>query len=179
MIAESCELRNKLLEVGIRQKLFTLISECPGLHFRDVQRRTEAATGNLSYHLEHLVKAGLLETVRDGKYLRYYACNEMSVEQIGILKLARLKTDRHILLFLLQNETSTNEQLSEILHLSPSTVSWHIKKLVNAHILNASAVGRKIIYSIRDSELVSRVLIKYKESFLDILVDRFVEMWEL
>jgi predicted transcriptional regulator len=103
----------------------------------------------------------------------------MSVEQIGILKLARLKTDRHILLFLLQNETSTNEQLSEILHLSPSTVSWHIKKLVNAHILNASAVGRKIIYSIRDSELVSRVLIKYKESFLDILVDRFVEMWEL
>jgi predicted transcriptional regulator len=178
MVAESHELRKKMLEVGIRQKLFTLISECPGIHFRDAQRRTKTATGNLSYHLEHLVKAGLLETVRDGKYLRYYACNEMSFEQKGILEFVRRKTDRHILLFLLQNETSTNEQLSEILHLSPSTISWHIKKLVDANILDAKAVGRKIIYSIRDSEFVSKVLIKYKESFLDKLVDRFVEMWE-
>ena len=179
MIAESHELRKKLLEVGIRQEVFALVSGCPGIHFRDVQRRTETTTGNLSYHLEHLVKAGLLETVRDGKYLRYYTCKEISIEQKGILELVRRKTDRHILLLLLQNGTTTNEQLSEILHLSPSTVSWHIKKLVDADILDARATGRKIIYSVRDSEFVSRVLIKYKESFLDKLVDRFVEMWEL
>lgn len=179
MITESSNLRDKAFEVGIRQQLFTLISECPGLHFRDVQRRTEAATGNLSYHLEHLVKAGLLEPVRDGKYLRYYVPKEASVEQKGILKLVRLKTDRHILLILLQNGVSTNEQLSEILHLSPSTISWHLKKLVNADILNASAVGRKTIYSIKDSDFVSKILIKYKESFLDTFVDRFVDMMEL
>ena len=130
MAFKSGILAKKLLEVGIRQKLFTLISECPGIHFRDVQRRTESSTGNLTYHLDCLVKAGLLTTVRDGKYLRYYAFIEKSTEEKRILEIARRKTDRHILLLLLQNETNTNEELSKILNLSPSTISWHIKKLI-------------------------------------------------
>jgi hypothetical protein len=37
--------------------------------------------------------------------------------------------------------------------------------------------GRKVFYSVNNQELVSGILIKYKESYLDKLVDRFVEMW--
>ncbi|MGD0645769.1 MAG: winged helix-turn-helix transcriptional regulator [Candidatus Bathyarchaeia archaeon] len=179
MAGKSGVLTKKLLEVGIRQKLFTLISECPGIHFRDAQRRTESATGNLTYHLDCLVKAGLLTTVRDGKYLRYYACKERSIEEKVILALARRKTDRHILLLLLQNETNTNEELSKILSLSPSTISWHIKKLIETNILSVKAEGRKAFYSVNSPELVSGILIKYKESYVDKLLDRFVEMWEM
>jgi predicted transcriptional regulator len=177
MAFKSGVLAKKLLEVGIRQKLFTLISECPGIHFRDAQRRTESSTGNLTYHLDRLVKAGLLTTVRDGKYLRYYAFTEKSTEEKRILEMARRKTDRHILLLLIQNETNTNEELSKILNLSPSTISWHIKKLIETNILSVKAEGRKVFYSVNNQELVSGILIKYKESYLDKLVDRFVEMW--
>jgi predicted transcriptional regulator len=177
MAFKSGVLANKLLEVGIRQKLFTLISECPGIHFRDAQRRTESSTGNLTYHLDCLVKAGLLTSVRDGKYLRYYAFTEKSAEEKRILEIARRKTDRHILLLLLQNETNTNEELSEILNLSPSTISWHIKKLIETNILSVKVEGRKVFYSVNNQELVSGILIKYKESYLDKLVDRFVEIW--
>ena len=177
MAFKSGVLEKKLLEVGIRQKLFTLISECPGIHFRDAQRRTESATGNLTYHLDYLVKAGLLTAVRDGKYLRYYAFTERSIEEKRILELARRKTDRHILLLLLQNETNTNEELSKILNLSRSTISWHIKKLVETNILCVKADGRKLFYSVNSPELVSGILIKYKESYMDKFVDRFVEMW--
>jgi len=177
MAFKSGILAKKLLEVGIRQKLFTLISECPGIHFRDAQRRTESSTGNLTYHLDCLVKAGLLTSVRDGKYLRYYAFTEKSTEEKRILEMARRKTDRHILLLLIQNETNTNEELSKILNLSPSTISWHIKKLIETNILSVKAEGRKVFYSVNNQELVSGILIKYKESYLDKLVDRFVEMW--
>jgi len=179
MSGKSGVLAKRLLEVGIRQKLFTLISECPGIHFRDAQRRTESATGNLTYHLNCLVKAGLLTTVRDGKYLRYYASNGGSYEEKGILDLARRKTDRHILLLILQNETNTNEELSKNLGLSPSTISWHIKKLIETNILSVKTKGRKVFYSVNSKELVSGILIKYKESYMDKLVDRFVEMWEM
>jgi predicted transcriptional regulator len=177
MAFKSGVLAKKLLEVGIRQKLFTLISECPGIHFRDAQRRTESSTGNLTYHLDSLVKAGLLTTVRDGKYLRYYAFTEKSTEEKRILELARRKTDRHILLLLLENETNTNEELSKILRLSPSTISWHIKKLIETNILCVKTEGRKVFYSVNSPELVSGILVKYKESYMDKLVDRFVEMW--
>ena len=177
MAFKSGVLAKKLLEVGIRQKLFTLISESPGIHFRDAQRRTESSTGNLTYHLDCLVKAGLLTTVRDGKYLRYYAFTEKSTEEKRILEMARRKTDRNILLLLLQNETNTNEELSKILNLSPSTISWHIKKLIETNILSVKAEGRRVFYSVNNQELVSGILIKYKESYLDKLVDRFVEIW--
>lgn len=177
MADKSGVLAKKLLEVGIRQKIFTLISDCPGIHFRDAQRRTESATGNLTYHLDCLVKAGLLTSVRDGKYLRYYACKEKSIKEKEILQFARRKTDRHILLLLLQNDRNTNEELSKILSLSPSTISWHIKKLIETNILSVKTEGRKVFYSVNSPELVSRILIKYKESYMDKLVDRFVEMW--
>ena len=177
MALKSGVLTKKLLKVGIRQKLFTLISESPGIHFRDAQRRTESSTGNLTYHLDCLVKAGLLTTVRDGKYLRYYAFTEKSTEEKRILDMARRKTDRHILLLLPQNETNTNEELSKILNLSPSTISWHIKKLIETNILSVKVEGRRVFYSVNNQELVSGILIKYKESYLDKLVDRFVEMW--
>ena len=169
----------KALELGTRQRLFNLVLECPGIHFRDIQRRTESATGNLTYHLDKMVKVGLLEISRDGGYLRYYARKETSVEEKEILELARRKTHRHILLLLLQNETNTNEQLSRTLNLSPSTISWHIKKLVEKNILSVKAEGRKVFYSVNSPELVSRILIKYKESYMDKLVDRFVDMWEI
>ena len=179
MTGKSGVLAKNFLEVGIRQKLLTLISECPGIHFRDAQRRTQSATGSLTYHLDCLVKAGLLTTVRDGKYLRYYACKERPIEEKGILELSRRKTDRHILLLLLQNEANTNEELSKILSLSPSTISWHIKKLIETNILSVKVEGRKVFYSVNSPELVSAILINYKESYIDKLVDRFVEMWEM
>lgn len=169
----------KALKLGTRQRLFKLILECPGIHFRDIQRRTESATGNLTYHLDKLVKVGLLEVCRDGGYLRYYARKETSVEEKEILELARRKTPRYILLLLLQNEINTNEQLSRILNLTPSTVSWHITKLLETNILYVRAEGRKVFYSVNSPELVSRILIKYKESYMDKLVDRFVDMWEI
>jgi len=179
MVGKSGVLAKNCLKLRTRQKLFTLISECPGIHFREAQRRTESATGNLTYHLDYLVKNGLLTAVPDGKYCRYYAYKEVTIEEREILELARRKTDRHILLLLLQNEIDTNEQLSKTLKLSPSTISWHIKKLIETNILSVTTEGRQVFYSVNNPGLVSIVLIKYKESYKDKFVDRFVEMWEL
>jgi predicted transcriptional regulator len=172
------ERKRKTLDLSLRQGLFCLVSECPGLHFRDIQRRREMATGTLSYHLDQLVKAGLLTTVRDGEFLRYYVQGKIVVEEKKVLELARRKTVRHILLFLLNNDMGNNDALSDSLHLSPSTVSWHIKKLIEANVLTSRVTGRKIFYSVNDPEIVRAVLVKHKVSFMDKLVDRFVEMWE-
>jgi predicted transcriptional regulator len=170
--------KKRLVINTVKHRVYNLICECPGIHFRDVQRRTATATGTLTYNLDCLVKTGILKTVRDGEYLRYYSCKELSADEKEIIELMRRKSVRHILLFLFENNTNNNEKLSKILDLSPSTISWHIKKLVCAGILKESVVGRKTFYSINNPELIGRVLIQYKESFMDKLVDRFAEMWE-
>ncbi len=172
------EVQRKALELEIRQSIYSLISTSPGLHFREIQRRTEIATGQLTYHLNHLQKAGLIKNINDGEYLRYYAQIQINDEERRVLELVRQKSIRHILLFLLENDNCNHELLVMNLDIAPSTISWHLKKLIDSNVVNKKVEGRKSFYSINNPELVMKVLVKYKESFLDILVDRFIEMWE-
>ena len=90
----------------------------------------------------------------------------------------RQKSVRRILLYLLEYKNCNHEQLVKSVDLSPATVSWHVKKLVDSKIVDKEVVGRNSFYSINDPELVKKTLVTYRESFLDKLVDRFIEMWE-
>ena len=121
----------------------------------------------------------MIKTETVGEYLRYYANIQITDEERRILEMVRQKSIRHILLYLLETNNCNHEHLVKILDIAPSTISWHLKKLIDASIVNKEVGGRKSFYSLNDPELIKKVLIKYKESFLDILVDRFIEMWEI
>ena len=162
----------------MRHSLYSLISESPGLHFRELQRRSRLATGQLLYHLNWMVETALLRTTNDGEYLRFYTQVEIGDEERRILELARQKSVRHILLHLLDSGTANPEAIVEKLSLSPSTVTFHLKKLVNEGIVEREAEGRKAFFTVRDPEAVRRILVKYRDSFLDRMVDRFIDMWE-
>lgn len=170
--------QRKALELEIRQSIYSLISTSPGLHLREIQRRTKIATGQLTYHLNYLQKVGLIKTENDGEYLRYYAYIQISDEERRVLELVRKESIRHILLYLLENDNCNHEHLVKNLDIAPSTISWHLKKLIDASIVNKEVEGRRSFYSVNNPDLIMKVLIKYKESFMDILVDRFIEMWE-
>lgn len=170
--------QRKALELVTRQNLYSLISESPGLHFREIQRRTKMATGQLTYNLNYLQKVGLIKSQKDGEYLRYYSDRQMDVEEKRVLEFLHLTSIRHILIYLLENSNCNHESIAENLNLSSSTISWHLKKLIDGNIVNKKVRGRKSFYSINNPELVRKVLIKYRESFLDKIVDRFIEMWE-
>jgi predicted transcriptional regulator len=135
-------------------------------------------TGQLTHHLNYLQKASLIKTLGAGEYLRYYANMQISDKERKVLELMRQKSVRHILLYLLEYKRCNHEQLVKSSDLSPATISWHIKKLVDSKIVDKAVVGRNSFYSINDFELAKKTLVKYRESFLDKIVDRFIEMWE-
>lgn len=172
------EIQSKALELEIRQSIYSLISTSPGLHFREIQRRTKIATGQLTYHLNYLQKVGLIKIENDREFLRYYAHIQITDEERRILEPLRHTSIRHILLYLLENNNCNHEYLVKNLDISPSTISWHLKKLIDANIVNKEVEGRRSFYTLNNADLIKKVLIKYKESFLDILLDRFIEMWE-
>ena len=58
--SESRDDREKSLELEKRKELYRIIRTSPGLHFREIQRRTDSGTGQLEYHLEYLKKVGLI-----------------------------------------------------------------------------------------------------------------------
>ena len=101
----------------------------------------------------------------------------------GVLK-ALGDRSRLLIMNALMDGPSYVEVLAERLKLSPSTVSFHLKKLRGAKLIETTkreprkGGKRKIrTYSAKDADGLASLLITYKTSFLDDAVDRFVELW--
>lgn len=163
-ISEDKAMSHGLFQVeSLRYRIYSLICRTPGIHFREIQRRSKLATGQLIYHLRRLLSVSAIRTKKDGKYLRYYTSEKIESEENKIIELTHHESDRNIVLFLLENSHSIHKEVVESIGLSGSTISWHLKKLVNDEIVIKEVMGRKSFYSIREPELVSRVFTEYRQ----------------
>jgi len=170
---------SEALALGSRNKIYKAINKSPGLHFRELQRRTKIATGSLQYHLDFLMKRHLIRAQKKGKFVRYYSTRGIQLGEdehtIGLLRQPSL---RKIILFLLAKKRANNEKIALAVGLSPSTVSWHMAKLVQGNLVEKRRVGRKTFFYIVEAENIASILSSYKRSFLDEMVDNFVEIWD-
>ena len=165
------------LRLEVRRKIYGTVQQNPGLHFREIQRRVGIATGALQYHLDYLGKKHLVRSEKDAKFLRYYLVRE-EFKDTQLMGLLRQGSMRKIIVFLMQRRFANNVTISNAVGLSPSTTSWHVEKLSGAGILSGRKHGRKSYYSLADKDRVAQLLVGYKASFLDEMVDNFVEVWE-
>ena len=168
----------KVLELDARRKIYDIVRESAGCHFREIERRSNLSTGSVKYHLDYLAKHGLIKQVKEGNNLRYFP-RDFSSENKKLMGLLRQKSIRKILVFILLNNNCNHEQIVQFVKLSPSTVSWHLKKLEEANIIGSVRKGRKTFYNIANKEEIVKLLITYRASFLDSMVDRVIDMWEL
>ncbi len=170
------ELEDALL-LEVRKKIYNSLKRSPGLHFRELQRRTKLATGSLQYHLDYLLKRHLLKQEKDLKFTRFYLVRD-SFENQKEMNVLRQESLRKIVLLLLEKKRANNSQVSRWIGVSPSTASWHLSKLVEKGIVEKTKKGRKTVYTLIEPEKAKEILVKYKRSFLDEMVDNFVEVWQ-
>jgi DNA-binding transcriptional ArsR family regulator len=116
---------------------------------------------------------------KHGKFSRYFSVRGRQLgEQQKLMALLRQKSLRGIVLFILTNKRANNAKIASALGLSPSTVSWHISKLLEAGIIERRRRGRRIFFRATRPEEVAELLKGYRRTFLDEMVDNFVEVWE-
>ena len=166
------------LVLDTRRKIYKTIEESPGLHFREIQRRTGMAIGSLQYHLEQLEKKNLIRAQKEIKFIRYYAVRQNLTDDKNLISLLRQDSVRKIVIFLLENKAVNNQKLSKAIGLSPSTTSWHVGKLLSQGVVEKRKRGRKTFFKITNRDEIAGILIGHKKSFLDELVDNFAEVWE-
>jgi DNA-binding transcriptional ArsR family regulator len=154
------------------------VQKFPGAHMREIGRDLAIPMGTLEYHLHYLVKAELLTTRQDPRYTRYFATGELSRRDKDVLAVLRQKVPRQIAAHLLLEPGSSHGALLTKFQLAPSTLSFHLKKLVTTGIVQQEKAGRENLYRVVEPELVSRVLIQHRESFFDDVIDRFAEVWQ-
>jgi len=170
---------HRYLELDARRRIYDCISKSPGLHFREIQRRTNLATGALDYHLHFLHKHGLIRIEKTAGFVRYYT-TDVAYDQADkeLLNLLRHDTIRHILICLIEKKQPNASDIAKVLQISQSNLSWYLKTLEEKNIIVHKKKGRFRFYSVVDKDRIIKCLLTYKASFMDEIVDRFIAAWE-
>ena len=168
--------KNEILENENRRKIYEIIEATPGIHLRELQRILSIPLTTLEYHLSYMSRKRILFAEADAHYKRYYA-TPFDQEDKKVLSALRQKRLREIVFIVLTNEKAKYQFLADYLKLPHSTLSFYLKYLVEKGILVKEKVGYETIYTVKDEDKVAKVLIAYKASFLDKLVDKTINTW--
>jgi predicted transcriptional regulator len=155
----------------LRKDIYSYIDENPGI------RLARTTNGVLSYHLGKLEKSGeiRIERLSNNRVTRYFVV-DIPKKDSDIIGCFRSKVIRNIVYFVLKSEFCSFNEIVDHIDRAPSTIFWHIKKLKEAGILNTNYGNDHFLYSIADKEMISRILLEYKESFTDRIIENYTDI---
>lgn len=162
--------------IDTRAVLLRSIEENPGIRYRELLRTTGLVNGVLSYHLSALERLDVIKVDRQPRTTRYYPVT-ISDQEYNILKFVRHKPVRQIMLFLIERDSCTFNEIVDHMQKAPSTVSLHLRRLREGGMISIR-YGEYQLYSLTNRDIVCEVLAKYKASFTDRVVDSYEEMME-
>ncbi|MDI9395407.1 MAG: winged helix-turn-helix transcriptional regulator [Euryarchaeota archaeon] len=132
-----------------RSKIINYVMDTPGCTPSEISKDLNISRGSVRYQLEALNAENELTLMSGGKFTRAFQKSHVLTNNDKIM-IAHLKGDtrKQILLNILENPGITNQEISEKLSLSKSTIHWHIKKLKEDDIVFSKADGRFTKYLI-------------------------------
>ena len=172
--------RDEVLDYERRRELFHLIERSPGLHLRELERRSGFALGTLRHHLRYLIAHGLVDTEPDGAVLRHFA-HEFDLDAdrraLGALRQIAL---RRVLVYLLSTPdgASSYADLVAELRVPTSTLALYLQQLTSRGLIERRSHGRTSSYHLIAPERIIRLLHSYRSSFIDGIVDHLLDLIE-
>lgn len=161
---------------GPRSDILRVVAEVPGIHLRRIERTTSLPLGQVLYHLDRLERMGIVSSLRDHGFRRYYVTHDIGRPQKRILAALRHETPRRIVLDLLERPGQTHKELLSRVDVAGSTLSFHLQRLVEAEVLvrRDDAPGG-VRYEVAQADVAFETLAEHRRSFDDPAVDDFVE----
>jgi DNA-binding transcriptional ArsR family regulator len=170
--------KEEALELDARRQIYEYILATPGTHLRGVHRAVALPFGQVLYHLNYLEKLDLVVVKKDGKFSRYFVKNLIGRKEKDVISVLRHEVPRTISILLLFRKEMSHKQILEHVAVSPSTLSFHLAKMVDAEVVAREARGRESIYRLADDQVVTKTLIRHRASFQCGIVDRFCQVFE-
>lgn len=168
--------KDEILENENRRRIYEIIEESPGIHLRELQRNLSMPLTTVEYHLSYMARKKIIYSETDTHYKRYYA-KPLDEADKKVLSALRQKRMREIVLLVLSNGKAKYHYIADYLNLPHSTLSFYLKYLVDNGILVKDKIGYETIYTVKDEDKVAKVLVTYKASFLDKLIDKTLSTW--
>lgn len=159
----------------VRRELREYIDSHPGVHFNELTRALDIATGQTQYHIKNLRDEDALH-VEKLRGQTHYFTDGYDAQERRTLALLRRETAREIIVCALDDEPSATD-LAERLDVARSTISWHVSTLEEAGVAEKvyDEHGRAHVRLTSPDE-TRRLLDEVSPSLPDRLVDRFTRI---
>jgi len=160
----------------VRRAVHQHVESHPGVHFNELARNLDIATGQAQYHIRRLLDSGTLDTTEVRGRTHYFPEGYDPWEQRTIALLRR-ETVRSIIVYALEETEPAAADLADDIDVARSTISWHVSTLVDADVAEKcyDEHGRSHIRLTRPDE-TRRLLDEVTPSLPDRLVDRFTRL---
>jgi predicted transcriptional regulator len=165
-----------MLQLGVRRRIFDFVGAHPGSSARAVQRGLGLGWGETTYHLDQMLRSGILHRERGGRRDYYFHPDTAPVDR-QLLVVMQSSVERAILVELSRFPGTSFRDLKYRLKLGKTTAAFHLKFLVALGIVEVEASTPHRRYSVRRPDLVLRLYGSYRDSFEDRWVDRFSATW--
>ena len=174
----------EILAVKTRKDLYDFVRRNPGFHLREISRALKLSITLADYHLRFLEKHDLITSSMDGEYKRFYprstpgqadlhpALTDMERQVLAFL---RQPVPLRVINFLMEREAATHKQILEIVPVSPSTLSHHLKKMLAADIIER-AEEKDRGYRVVQPKSVAQLMTSYELATAD-QIDTFIRVW--
>jgi predicted transcriptional regulator len=142
-----------------RDAIAGYVAETPGAHFSKLRDDLHLGTGEAQHHLRRLLSDGVIESLRDGDYRRFYPAGRFSEFEQVALGYLRRETARGMLLALLTDPSTTGAEIARELDVSRATVSAWAGRLETAGLLT-----KQDGYVVARPETVLMLVVRYGDS---------------
>lgn len=127
-----------------RRQLLQLIEAEPGIHFKEMARRTGLPNGSLVHHLETLRRGGQVVARPSGGYTLYFLGPRVPAGSAEAASALKADGARRILELVRQQPGLSSADVAARCGLQPSTVSYHVQRLQAAGLLAGLRDGRAL-----------------------------------
>jgi len=182
--------KDKIMDIKTRRDIYQYISKNPGLNTFELSKKMNISRSTLRYHLGCLMKLDLIQLKVENRDKRLYASDQMGTRDKELLGLLRQEIPFRIIMYLMFPGFCSRKELAKDLGAYPSTIHFHLKKLLELGVIQLvevkdgklisyqehkpvivkKPVGREIFYmwkSVQMKKDVYRLLTTHKKSLLD------------
>lgn len=164
-------------ELETRKTVYDTVVSHPGVHLRELERITSLPLGVVRYHLDRLQREELIFSKEDRYFKRFFPKGRIPNVPTETFAALRQESLRRIVLYLLTNPGSTHANMMGAMGMPASTLSTYLSILLGKNMVRRERVGKENHYSVVDEEGVVKVLMVYRPSFLDKLVDSAISLY--
>ncbi len=136
--------KDQILDQFIRGKIYGYILANPGDHYNAIQKALDIPNGTFAYHLQVLEKEGFIKSTREGMNRCFFPAGVKIPSRGRTLRAGQ----RLVVETILEDPGISQKDIASAIGVSPSTVNYHLKDLLEMGVVETERWGMRLKYYI-------------------------------